>query len=80
MKIFCHDCGVNLGLTGNVHRCVSKAAPAPARDLEFVHDEQTAKAIAPTRKRRKPGKYRHPDKRREYMKLYMRKRGASSSA
>ena len=69
MANICPQCGANTDMVGRVHRCV----PVPA---ELASDGSVPKPV-PGEERKLMGKkksyaYRDPDKRREYMRNYMK--------
>lgn len=65
----CEVCGANLEIVGRRHRCVPMAnIPGDVANS----DENMANSVANTYR------YRDPEKRRAYMREYMRRRRANS--
>lgn len=71
----CPKCGSNLALVGRTHRCVANEV-ANEPDVANVPTKNVANAevdVANTSDA-KTYRYRDPEKRRTYMKTYMKKR------
>jgi hypothetical protein len=64
----CPRCGKNLALVGNSHRCMANKPDPVANKVDIVANEPIAMANTKTYR------YRDAEKRKAYMREYMRKK------
>ena len=77
----CPDCGFNIAAFGRMHRCIPKLAPVAANEAHSRPEDSGVGREHPRASRMQAGqptiyKYRDPDKWREYMRDYMRRKRA----